>query len=310
MIEAVHLTKSFGNKKALNDISFKVQAGEILVILGANGAGKTTLLRLLSILLKPDNGYTKIADLISYKDGEKIRNIIGCLTEVFGFYPRMNLTEYIEFFGKMYGISATEIKKKTFALAKLLKLEDHLNYSLETFSKGMKQKTALIRALIHSPKYLFLDEPTSALDPEGAKIVRDYIKQLSSKGITVIACTHNLQEAESLASKIAILKKGKFIFWGDLIKLREILLGNFKFKICLTKNNLQEKQKEIQKFFLEKNIKYSLDLKNNFLFFETNTPLNLNPLIIKFLILNNLEIISCEEIKPSLEQAYLKYGEI
>lgn len=309
MISAFNLVKNFGKKKAVDDISFSVDSGEILVILGPNGAGKTTLLRLLSALITPDEGYAKIADFVIPQEAEEVRKITGSLTEVFGFYPRMNLLEYLEFFGKMYGVTNVKIKEKILTLTKLLKLDDSLNYSLETFSKGMKQKTALIRALIHSPKYLFLDEPTSALDPEGAKIVRDYIKHLSSEGITVIACTHNLQEAEYLASKIAIIKKGKFIFLGDIKNLHKILIGDLKFKINFSDNNLSNKQNNVNKFFKEKNLNVKINFKEKYLTFTTNDALNINPEVISFLVKENLNIISCEEIKPSLEQAYLKFVE-
>ena len=208
MIEAKALTKQFQDFTAVNQLDLHVAEGEVLAILGPNGAGKTTTVRMLGSILRPTSGQATIAGFDTVKDAEAVRQMIGLLTEFPGLYTRMKGVEYLHFFGELQGIAK---KTRVARIEKLLtqfQLWDAREKRLGEYSKGMKQKLTLVRAMLHDPQVLFLDEPTSTMDPHSAKLVRDAILQLRQEKRTVIICTHNLAEAELLADRIAIIRHG------------------------------------------------------------------------------------------------------
>jgi ABC-2 type transport system ATP-binding protein len=204
MISARNLTRRFGEKLAVEDLSLEVAEGEVLAFLGPNGAGKTTTIRLLAGIIAPTSGYALVAGLRADRDAEKLHEVIGLLTESPGFYEHFTARRNLEYFAGFYtNIDAgCQVEK----YLKMLGLWERRDDKVATYSKGMKQRLALARALLHEPKVLFLDEPTSGLDPEAAREVRDFIKQLSREGRTIFLSTHNLSEAEMLCQRIAIVK--------------------------------------------------------------------------------------------------------
>ncbi len=191
--------------KAVDGLNLQVNEGEVFGFLGPNGAGKTTTVRLLACLIGPTAGRAWVNGLEVGKDDTKIRSQVGILTESPGLYERLSARRNLEIFAALYGVK--DIGGQVEKYLRLLDLWDRREAAAGTFSKGMKQKLAIARALLHEPPVLFLDEPTSALDPESAHTVRDFIETLRGQGRTVFLCTHNLDEAERLCDRIAVFRQ-------------------------------------------------------------------------------------------------------
>jgi ABC-2 type transport system ATP-binding protein len=202
-IEAKGLTKRFGELTAVDDLSLTVERAEILGFLGPNGAGKTTTTRILAGMIAPTSGYAQVLGLRSDRNPERLHRRIGLLTETPGFYERMSATENLLYFAGFYDIDGQKQVKR---YLKRMGLWERRDYRVSGFSKGMLQKLALARALIHEPEILFLDEPTAGLDPEAAREVRELIGELQAEGHTVFLSTHNLEEAEQLCNRIALIR--------------------------------------------------------------------------------------------------------
>jgi ABC-2 type transport system ATP-binding protein len=223
MIRAEKLTKRFGDHLALSELDLDVPEGEVFGLLGPNGAGKTTALRLLTGLVAPTSGRAEIAGANVAEKPEMVRERIGLLTETPGLYPRLDAIENLVFFADVYGVPNAMAKIES--LLKRLELWDRRKEAAGALSKGMRQKLALARALLHDPKVVFLDEPTSALDPASAKVVRALIAELKSEKRTIVLCTHNLDEADRLADRIGVLRKGRLVHVGTPTELRHRLYG-------------------------------------------------------------------------------------
>ncbi|HEY8600027.1 MAG TPA: ABC transporter ATP-binding protein [Thermomicrobiales bacterium] len=211
MIEARGLTRRFGQFVAVDDVSLRVPNGAILALLGPNGAGKTTTVRMLAGLLAPSAGEATVAGCDVRRDPAAVRARVGLVTDTPGLYEQMALPAYLDFFGGVYGLDATTRRRRIAELIAFFELTDHRRERLSGFSKGMKQKVALARALLHEPAALFLDEPTSGLDPLGARAVRELIVGLKAANRTIILCTHDLDEAERLADEVAIVRRGRIV---------------------------------------------------------------------------------------------------
>ena len=207
MIDAVGLTKKFGELTAVDNLTLHVDEGEIFGLLGPNGAGKTTTVRMLCCLISKTAGQASIAgyDVSNEADALKIRKLIGFVPDNVGLYEALSAYDNLDFYGKLYDVSDEKRKEKIENLLKMLGLWEKRGVMVGTFSKGMKQKLALARALVHEPRVLFLDEPTVNLDPEAAKTVRDFILDLREQKRTVFLNTHNLDEARKLCDRIGIL---------------------------------------------------------------------------------------------------------
>ncbi len=298
MIYVENLTKKFGNIIAVDNISFTVQESKIFGFLGPNGAGKTTTLRMLSTLIQPTSGRIVINDHDSQKDGEHIRSIIGLLTETPGMYEKISAYENLNYFSGFYEIDEQKRKSNIKRFLKMFDLWDRKDSLVGTFSKGMKQKLALARALVHEPKILFLDEPTAALDPESAYMVRTFIESLKNERTTVFLCTHNLEEASNLSDIVCIIKS-KII---KISTLEELQKNKKEKKIEIIFKENAQKYVDLLKTFKEIS---SLEFKENRAAFALEDPEILNPKIIRLLVDNGSEIIYFNEIKASLEEIYL-----
>lgn len=220
MIEAYGLTRKFGNLTALEDLSLQVEGGEVLGFLGPNGAGKTTAIRILSGIISPTSGYATVAGLRTDREVEHLHEVIGLLPESPGFYDRLTAARNLEFFAGFY--PNLDIGAQVEKYLKAVGLWERRCHRVGTFSKGMKQRLALARTLIHDPRVLFLDEPTAGLDPEAATEVRNLIQSLSGRGCTIFLSTHNLSEAEFLCHRIAIIRT-RLLALGTPDGLRERL---------------------------------------------------------------------------------------
>jgi ABC-2 type transport system ATP-binding protein len=213
------LCKDFGSFRALDTVSFDVISGESMVILGENGAGKTTTLRCLAGVLSPSAGMVTVGGISVADDSEAVRAQVGLLSELPGLYERMTAPDYLDFFARIQGM-AEELRRERIAeLLQRFGLDDRNDVWMGTFSKGMRQKVALIRATLHHPRVLLLDEPTSSMDPAGARLTWDYIMSLKQSGIAVVICTHNLRETARVADRLAIMAGGHILAQGTLDEL-------------------------------------------------------------------------------------------
>ena len=205
MIRTENLSKRFGKLLAVDDLSLQVECGEVFGFLGPNGAGKTTTMRMLAALIAPTSGAAWINGKRVGQDNEAVRASVGLLTETPGLYPRLNAEENLAFFARLHGVQ--DIAGQVQKYLSLLGLWERRAEAVGGFSKGMQQKLAIARALLHEPPVLFLDEPTSALDPEAARVVRDFVATLKGEGRTIFICTHNLDEADRLCDRVAVIKQ-------------------------------------------------------------------------------------------------------
>lgn len=206
MISARGLTKRFGDRLAVEDLTFDVGRGEIVALLGPNGAGKTTTVRLLLGLLRPTAGEAKVAGFDCSLDSVSVRSRCGFLPESPGFYSRLTAAQNLEFFGTLAGIGILELPSRIESALRRFDLHERRDDPFGAFSRGMQQKLALARAMLHDPDVLFLDEPTSNLAPEVVVSVRKLLLELKAAGKTIVLCTHNLDEAMRIADRVAVLK--------------------------------------------------------------------------------------------------------
>jgi ABC-2 type transport system ATP-binding protein len=298
MISVENLTKKFGDILAVDNVSFQIDEGQIFGFLGPNGAGKTTTIRLLSTLIKPTEGYIRIDNKDTLKDGEYIRSIIGLLTETPGMYEKLSAYSNLNYFSGFYNIEEKKRKDNIRKFLKMFNLWERKDDLVKTFSKGMKQKLALARALIHEPKILFLDEPTAALDPESAYMVRNFIESLKNEKITVFLCTHNLEEASNLSDIVCIIKN-KIVKISTLEDLQQYKKDT---RIEIILNEDAEQYSAVLKKFKEVS---SYDFRDKRINLTLENPRKINPVIIRSLVEAGAQIIYFNEIKASLEEIYL-----
>jgi ABC-2 type transport system ATP-binding protein len=206
MIEVVGLGKQFRDLVAVHDLSFSVGDGEIFGLLGPNGAGKTTTIRMLSALVAPSAGTATINGHVLDGDVQRIRAITGVLTESPGLHDRLTARQNLAYYGRLYGLGGANLRRAVDRYLAIVGMADAADRRVAGFSKGMRQKVAIARALLHEPEVLYLDEPTSALDPSAAKTVRDFVATLRDAGRSIVVCTHNLDEAERLCDRVGIMK--------------------------------------------------------------------------------------------------------
>jgi ABC-2 type transport system ATP-binding protein len=302
MIEAVNLTKEFGDFVAVSEISLNVAEGEVLALLGPNGAGKTTTVRMLGAILRPTKGYARIAGFDTINDAREVRRLVGLLTEFPGLYLRMKGLDYLRYFGELQGMPVDLIRSRSETYMQQFQLWEARDKRLGQYSKGMKQKLTLVRAMLHDPHVLFLDEPTSAMDPHSAKLVRDAIAGLRQEKRTIVLCTHNLAEAEQLADRIAIVSHGQIIAQGTPAELKKQLLGEPIMEICLGEplNDLVNKLDEQVKVIAH---------GQNWIRYTVPDPARFNPWLLNDLSQNKVPVITLSEVPRSLEEVYLRIVE-
>ncbi len=299
MIETNDLSKQFNDYWAVDGVTLNVKEGQILALLGQNGAGKTTTIRMITALLSPTRGWARVAGYDVATQGQDLRMSVGVLTEQHGLYMRMTAYEYLDFFGQAYSLSPQVRKQRSDYLLEYFGLQHAAKRRVGEYSKGMKQKLALARALIHEPPVLLLDEPTSAMDPESAQLVRNEIERLRSSKRTIVLCTHNLNEAESLADAVAIIYKGKVLEQGMLTELKDKVLGNPEFEVKFAKPWNGDALKPIDGVDITSRSETSLKVR-------VKRPQETNPILLSSLTLQGASIMALQESTRTLEQAYLK----
>jgi ABC-2 type transport system ATP-binding protein len=299
MIETEALCKQFDGFTAVDEVSLHLEKGEVLALLGPNGAGKTTTVRMLSSVLRPTRGTARIAGYDVVRQAREVRASVGVLTENHGLYNRMPADDYLDFFGQIYNLNRFERQARTRQLLEQFGLSEHARRPLGEFSKGMRQKLALARALLHNPPVLLLDEPTSAMDPESARLVRNSILELRSAERTIIICTHNLAEADELADLIAIIRQGRIIAQGKSDVLKDRLLGPSIYELRLAN------QQDGALPSLPDGVTL-IAWGENWIRFHSPDPHKNNPLILQCFLNSGLQVVSLQEAPRNLEQVYLQ----
>ena len=299
MIETYGLTKHFDDFVAVDDVSLSVKPGQVLALLGPNGAGKTTTVRMLCAILNPTKGGARVAGFDVVRQADEARSAVGVLTEHHGLYLRMRGGEYLDFFGQLYGLPADVRRRRAVELVKRFGLGADLDRRLGEYSKGMRQKLALVRAMLHDPSVLLLDEPTSAMDPHSAKLVRDAILDLRGDGRTIIICTHNLPEAEMLADRIAIIRRGRIVAEGSPLELKAKLLGPPLLELRLA-GQLDGVVDDIAALVEIESHGY------DWVRFRVDDPGRVNPRLIRQLAGQGAEVVTLSEVPQSIEDVYLR----
>jgi ABC-2 type transport system ATP-binding protein len=308
MIKTQDLSKHFQSDgreiRAVDGLDLDVREGEVFGFLGPNGAGKTTSVRLLTSLIAPTGGKAWINGLELGREDEKIRKSVGILTESPGLYERLSAQYNLQFFAELYGCK--DPKGQTEKYLRLLDLWDRRDTEAGTFSKGMKQKLAIARALLHEPPIVFLDEPTAALDPESAKTVRDFIETLRGQGRTIFLCTHNLDEAERLCERIGVFKQ-RLIAVDTPDALRKRLFGRQTVIHLAPGCDLRQMASVVSSMPGVKHVE-SLpagDGESARLVIGLNDPAQQNPAIVRALIEQGAAVQFVNEVRHSLEDVYL-----
>jgi len=298
MIEADNLVKHFDEFVAIDDVTLRVEAGEVVALLGPNGAGKTTTVRMLAALLAPTAGHARVAGFDVAQSPIEVRRRVGVLTEAPGLYLRSTATEYLDFFGSAYGMPAALRRERAALLLSRFGMAPDANRRLSEYSKGMQQKLALIRCMLHDPPVLLLDEPTSAMDPHSARVVRDAILELKKDSRAIVLCTHNLTESEELADRIAIIRRGQIIAEGTPVELKQRLLGPPLMELRLTQlaNGLTSELSE------QVNVEAAGE---TWLRYRTADPASDNPRLLRWLAERNVDVLTLSEVPRRLEDVYL-----
>lgn len=299
MIETHELTKDFDGFRAVDSITLTVEAGSVLALLGPNGAGKTTSVRMMTSILAPTSGWARVAGYDVVKQAEQVRAHVGVLTEQHGLYERMRALEYLDFFGQVYHLSPTVRRRRARELMARFGLESALDKRLGEYSKGMKQKLALVRAMLHDPPVLLLDEPTSAMDPQSAKQVRDAIIELQRDERTFLITTHNLTEAQALANRIAIIRHGRIIANGSLDDLARRFVGDplMELRVRGPLNGLAGNLADLVQ------VEASGD---NWLRYRAPQPEMVNPAVLRRALSLGVDVVTLAPVSQTLEDIYLQ----
>ena len=302
MIETNKLTKVFKIKKgddipAVMDLTLKVKQGEVFGFLGPNGAGKTTTIRMLTSLIAPTSGSARVCGYTLGVDDTDIRRSVGILTESPGMYENLSAAKNLSIYANLYDVE--DVQGQVRKYLQMLGLWSRRDDPVGSFSKGMRQKLAICRALLHEPRLLFLDEPTSGLDPEVAKLVRSFIEELRGQGRTIFICTHNLNEADRLCDRIAIFRS-RLIEVDTPQNLRRKLFGR---KVVFHLSSVEPAWLAEVKAINKVNDVSRIDNK---LLVSLEDPERINPIIIRTLVSAGADIQFVGELRHSLEDIYLQ----
>jgi ABC-2 type transport system ATP-binding protein len=298
MIQTQNLTKKFDDHLAVDRLTLEIEEGEVFGFLGPNGAGKTTTVRMLTSLIAPTSGTATVYNYKIGQDDQEIRRNVGILTETPGMYDRLSAWRNLLIYAQLYEVDKPEQQVEKYL--RLLGLWERRNDSAGTFSKGMRQKLAIARTLLHEPRILFLDEPTSGLDPEAAKLVRDFIEELSGEGRTIFICTHNLDVADRLCDRVAVFN-GRLRVVDAPSSLRKQMYG--RQVIFHLAHSAEGKWVSILKQF---GYVKKIDAIDNKLVVSLDDPETHNPELITALVSAGAALQFVGELRHSLEDIYLK----
>ncbi len=300
MIHAVNLTKQFGPVTAVDRVSLDVADGEVFGFLGPNGAGKTTTVRMLASLISRTSGSAEVAgcELGKESDELRLRSRIGVLPENVGLYEATSAYQNLEYFGRLHRVEAGTLRANIERLLRMMDLWERRDAPVATFSKGMKQKVALARTLVHDPILLFLDEPTANLDPEAAKMVRDVILELKKERRTIFLNTHQLDEAQRICDRVGILRT-RLITIGSPDALRTGLSG------VRTVVRLDRASESVAQALRDR-LHVPVEIDGDRLIVSVRDPDRQNPEIVEAVVAAGGRIREMSQLSASLEDAYLK----
>lgn len=298
-IETVGLTRAFGERVAVDDLTLQVPEGSVFGFIGPNGAGKTTTVRLLTALIGSTSGTATIAGHRLGVENEGIHRATGILTETPGLYERLSVWQNLTFFAQLYDLDATRPAQQVERYLRMLGLWERRHEDVGSLSKGMRQKLAIARALLHEPSVLFLDEPTANLDPETSRMVRDFIKELREGGRTIFLTTHNLPEVDELCDLVCIFKQ-RLLRLDSPVNLRNELFGRGT-RIRLIDDPARWIQTVRELPFVT-----NVEAQDHALLIRLDNPDEQNSFILDKLVSSGARIQYVEQVKPSLEDVYLK----
>jgi ABC-2 type transport system ATP-binding protein len=297
MIHTENITKKFNAITAVENLSLDVREGEVFGFLGPNGAGKTTTVRMLTSLIAPTDGSATVAGFALGRQDTEIRRTVGVLTETPGMYDTLSAEYNLRIFAKLYEVR--DVKAQVEKYLRMLGLWERRSDAAGTFSKGMKQKLAIARALLHEPRILFLDEPTAGLDPEASHLVRDFIDELRKEGRTIFLCTHNLDEADRLCDRVGVFKT-RLLVVDTPANLRTSLFGRkVVFHLRASDESLAE---AVRTFGFVREVK----VIENKLVVTLDDPEARNPDVIRALVKAGADLQFVGELRHTLEEVYLQ----
>jgi ABC-2 type transport system ATP-binding protein len=301
-IETNKLTRAFGSLVAVDELTLTIPEGTVFGFLGPNGAGKTTTVRMLSALIAPTRGTATVAGHRLGENNEAIRQSIGILTETPGLYDRLSAWQNLMFFAQLYDLSAERAASQVERYLRMLELWERRGDRVGGFSKGMRQKLAIARALLHEPKVIFLDEPTAGLDPEAARVVREFIKELRAEGRTIFLTTHNLPEADELCDLIGVFRS-RLLRLGAPANLRTGMFGTgTQVRVIGDATQWIETVRALP-------FVHEAHAENGTLSVRIDQPDDQNPELVRTLVNAGAQIRAVEPISHSLEEVYLELVE-
>jgi ABC-2 type transport system ATP-binding protein len=298
-IETDHLTRKFSERLAVSDLTLSIPAGSVFGFLGPNGAGKTTTVRMLAALISPTSGEAVVAGHRLGAENDAIRRSVGILTETPGLYDRLSAWDNLLFFARLYDVEAKRAASQVERYLRQLELWDRKSDKVAGFSKGMRQKLAIARALLHEPPVVFLDEPTAGLDPEASRMVRDYVKTLRTEGRTIFLTTHNLEEADELCDRIAVFHT-RLIRTDTPAKLREGLFGR-GVEVYLTGDAAPFVETVRALSFVKQ-----VSAQNSTLIISLDDPDGQSPEIMQALVAAGAKVRTLKPVNHSLEEVYMQ----
>jgi len=297
MIHTENLTKKFSTTLAVDRLTLDIQEGEVFGFLGPNGAGKTTTVRMLTSLIAPSEGKAVVNGFTVGQEDTQIRRSVGILTETPGMYDNLSAAFNLEIYATLYEVK--DVPGQVEKYLRMLGLWDRRFEEVGTFSKGMRQKLAIARALLHEPRLVFLDEPTSGLDPESAHLVRDFITELRKEGRTIFMCTHNLDEADRLCDRIGVFKT-RLLVLDTPENLRSTMFGRkVVFHLRMASEALAQAARAVP-------AAREVKLVDNKLLVTLDDPEAQNPAIVRALVEAGADIQFVGELRHSLEDVYLQ----
>jgi ABC-2 type transport system ATP-binding protein len=306
-IEIEAVTKRFEDTLAVDNISLKIEKGELIGLLGPNGAGKSTLTKMISGMLNPTSGIIKIGDYDIQKQAMKVKETLGVVPQDIVLYDYLNAKENLSFYGRLYGLSGARLKTRIDELLKFTQLEEKaVKRHVSTYSGGMKRRVNIAAALLHEPQVILLDEPTAGLDPQNKHALWEIIENLKSQGKTIVLTTHMMEEAEELCDRVAIIDKGKIIALGSPNQLvKKVKMEN---TITVVPDRISPK--------LIEDIKVISGVKNAYTAFDetekkenlkiiTNSPDDILPEIVSTIVENGAKVLSVQLSRVTLEDVFI-----
>lgn len=301
IVKVNNLSKDFNGFKAVDNISFEIKKGEIFGLLGPNGAGKTTTIRILTGILKPTSGNAEINNYDIQKNPLKAKQLMGIVPETTEAYLDLSAYKNLLFIGELYGLNKKDRVEKASELLKLFELEESMNKKVKFFSKGMRQRLVLAMALMNDSKIIFLDEPTSGLDVKSARLIKSLIKKLNTEGKTILLTTHNIDEANQLCDKVAIMNYGKIVAIDTPEKLKDTIQSVSSVQVSFEKS---VDPKNITLVGVSK-----IDKEGDKLKFYTRRPEQVIFSLVDYSKSSKNKIVSLNTLKPTLEDVFVELTE-